>query len=94
LRVEVPENLGMPRIQALGKGLQPLYPIRLQLAIEQLLCLGHILDPGEAVILPTVGQPRAIHLVGQPLAAVDADVHIEGKPSLMRACIQPISGSI
>jgi hypothetical protein len=58
------------------------YPVSAQLSIGQVLGLVEIFHPGKSVIGLAVAQPFLIHLTGQPVMAVEADVDEKGKPSL------------
>jgi hypothetical protein len=72
----------MQRVIALTQLLAQTYPVGAQLSIGQILGLVKIFQPGKAIIGLAVTQAFLIHLTGQPVMAVEADVDEKGKPSL------------
>ena len=70
------------RVIALSQLLAQTYPVGAQLSIGQVLGLVEIFHPGKPVIGLAVAQPFLIHLTGQPVMAVEADVNEKGEPSL------------
>ena len=57
-------------------------PVGAKLGVGQVLGLLKIFQPGKPVIGLAVAQPLLIHLTGQPVMAVEADVDEKGEPSL------------
>src|SRR4051812_12162751 len=53
-----------------------------RLPVGQPLGTCEVLDPGEAVIPPLIADALLVELPGQPLAAIENHVGIEGEPSL------------
>jgi len=53
-----------------------------QLFVQQTLGRQRIFHPDETVVALAVGQTGSVHLAGEPVATVEADVHGEGKPGL------------
>src|SRR5882672_2280743 len=69
-------------VKAVGQLAQQAGPVGPELLIEQRLRLGHIRYPREAIVASLITQSGLVHLPGQPLAAVEANVHPEWKPGL------------
>ena len=82
------KDLLMQRIELLGKTLQQLRPVGLQLLVQQLLGTRVVLDKRKAVALLLVPQSLLLHLARQPLATIYPHLHVERKPGLY-AGIQP-----
>ena len=80
--VQGPSDFLVQRVIGLAQLLAQTYPVGAQLSIGQVLGLVEIFHPGKAVIGLAVAQPFLIHLTGQPVMAVEADVDEKGKPSL------------
>ena len=80
--VEGASDFLMQRVIGLAQLLAQTNPVRAQLSIGQILGLVKIFQVGKAVIDLAVTQPLLIHLTGQPVMAVEADVDEKGKPGL------------
>jgi hypothetical protein len=77
-----PSDFVVQRVIGLSQLLAQTDPVGAQLSISQVLGLVKIFQPGKAVIGFAVTQSFLIHLTGQPVMAVEADVDEKGKPSL------------
>jgi len=53
-----------------------------QLAVHPFLSFVDILDPGETVIVTTIGDAVLIHHSGEPFSSIEADLDGKGKPRL------------
>ena len=57
-------------------------PPCIQLLIQQLLGFGRVFNPGKTIIHLLETHPQSRHLLGQPVAAIQADVDQKRKPRL------------
>jgi hypothetical protein len=79
---ELAEHGASDGVEPIEHLVEQLRPRDTQLLIHELLRPLGRLKPHEAVVAPLVSQSGAVHLPRQPLAAVDPDLHREGKPAL------------
>lgn len=76
------EHPGVVRVELSGDSIESLGPSGLELLIHEFLSCRNILDPRKAVLPPAVRQSLLVHLAGEPLPAVHADLDREGEPCL------------
>src|SRR5574341_1568139 len=70
-------------MESAGQGGERPRPGDGELPIHQALGEGGIAESGEGLVLPLeVGVAAAVELLGQPLAAVEGDLDVEGEPGL------------
>jgi hypothetical protein len=63
------------------------------LTVHQALGQGGVAQPGKAVVVTgEVGDPAALQLAGQPLAAVEPNLDIEGNQVWIRLPMKPKRG--
>jgi hypothetical protein len=69
--------------------IQVLWPIQVELLVHQSLSSFDMANGGERIFLFHVVHLVAIHWSAQPFTAVDADVDLEGKPTLQPQVHEP-----
>src|SRR5213075_1462986 len=79
---KVLEDVVVQRVEHAGDAIEQPWPAGAQLPVHQALRLGEVGDLDEAVVSAFVGQACVVHLAGEPLAAVDADLDAEWEPGL------------
>src|SRR5919204_4740273 len=72
----------MDWIEHLSEPIECAAPGGAQLLVHQFLCFLKIPDPGKTVFQTMISNARSIHLSGEPLASVEADLDVEGEPGL------------
>ena len=77
-----PGDLGVQGMAQLDQRSHQLGPVSAVLFVQQCLGAPQVTHPAKAVIFPSIFQPSTVHLTCQPLAAIDANLHEKGKPSL------------
>ena len=73
-----PEDALPGRMRLFGDPTQERGPTHTQLPVEKLLRSFHICHLDATIVAAEVSDALGVHLPGQPLAAVEADVHGEG----------------
>ena len=59
--------------------------------VQQGLRTGGFLHSDKTVVALATGQPVLVHLTGEPVAAVETEIHGEGKPDWHADMAQPSS---
>src|SRR5262249_34812050 len=76
------ELIAQERVHAVGEAVEHARPVEGCQAIGESLHAAGILEPEEGILEPAVSRAALAHLAGEPLVAVDVDLHREGKPRL------------
>ena len=87
------EDFVVQRVERARDGLERGGPIRLQLLVHQALRKRRVVQGGEAVVRAPEAGAFLLQLPRQPLAAVEAHLHVEGEPGL-DACVDETEGRV
>lgn len=79
---ETPKNVTMEGIEGTREAVEMRQPGRAELLLHELLRPSKIIDAGKAVVAAFIAEARSVHLVGEPLAPIDADLDVEREPAL------------
>src|SRR6202022_5185781 len=83
------EDLVVDGVQRPSDAVQQRRPLDVELLVHQLLRRRLVFDPRKAVVVAQVAQTDRIHLVGYPLAPLQAHLNREGEPGLNPGVQEP-----